>query len=116
MNNYQNFDPVLLTIYIANVVVAKYVNCQYVIPGHNDWNTHRSDCYHGHRAPCLCCLHLLVVGVDGTEGSLEVIVVVVVPVVVGVHNHVADVIERHQHKCHQVVGVEAKVSNSAGTI
>ena len=87
-----------------------------MLPGHYDRNTHRSHCYHGHRRPGLCSLHLLVVGVDGTEGGLEVVVVVVVPVVVGVDNDVADMIERHQHKCHQVVGVESKVSNTAGTI
>ena len=64
-----------------------------MLPGHYDRNTHRSDCDHGHRAAGLCRLHLLVVGVDGTEGGLEVVVVVVVPVVVGVDNHVADMIE-----------------------
>ena len=87
-----------------------------MLPGHDDRNTHRSDGYHGHCTPGLCSLHLLVVGVDRAEGGLEVIVVVVVPVVIGVHNHIADMIERHQHKCHQVVGVESKVSNTAGTI
>ena len=87
-----------------------------MLPWHYDRNTHRSDGYHGHRAPRLCRFHLLVVGVDGTEGSLKVIVVVVVPVVVGVHDHVADMIERHQHECHQVVGVEAKISNTTWTI
>ena len=90
-------------------------NTQYP-PGHYNRNTHRSDSDHGHSAPGLCSFHLLVVSVDGAEGSLEVIVVVVVPVVVRVHNHVADMIEGHQHKCHQVVSVEAEVSNSTGTI
>ena len=59
------------------------VSC--VLPGHEEGHTHRRHCDHRHRTPRLCGLHLILVGVDGAKCCLEVVVVVVVAIVVGVH-------------------------------
>ena len=67
----------------------------FLLPGHDDGDPHRGDRDHGHGAPRLGRLHVILVGVNGPEARLEVVVVVVVPVVVSVHDHVAHLVEGH---------------------
>ena len=63
------------------------------LPWSDNRNTHRCDSDHGHGAASLCSLNIIVVAVDGSEGGLKVVVVVIIPVVVGVDNHIAHLIE-----------------------
>ena len=64
-----------------------------VLPRCDDGDPHRRHRDHGHGAPRLGRLHIVLVGVDRAEAGLEVVVVVVVPVVVDVDDDVADLVE-----------------------
>ena len=57
----------------------------------------------------------MLVGIDGPKRGLKVVVVVVIPIVICVDNNIADVVERHEQKCMEVVGVKPKVSDSTRT-
>ena len=86
------------------------------LPRGDDGDPHRRDRDHGHGAPRLGRLHVVLVGVDRAEAGLEVVVVVVVPVVVYVDDDVADLVEWHQHEGQEVVGVEAEAADAARAV
>lgn len=96
--------------------VSQNIHTIFCIPGHDDRDSDWTDGDHGHRASRLCGLHIVLVGVNRPEARLEVVVVVVIPVVVGVHDDVAHLVEGHEHEGKQVVSVESKVSHASRAI